>query len=151
NAPLRNIGVTITALGAGNQINGAYDAEGTNPLIRVLGKNLCPEGCGDADLNFGNPAGFTNGGLIELTSQDSDWAASVGATATFINSGTLSILDGMGGDRKIRAQLDNRGMVTVERDTSLEILDGADQLNNATGVLDATNGSITVSGSATFT
>jgi hypothetical protein len=105
---------TVTLTGA-RSVGGIVMAN-PNATLRLLGRNTSAH----ATLTLTN--GFANAGTIELTSQDSNWNATLNVTSgtvTNLAGGVLRVLEGTAGTRTLGLELDNRGTLNIERSTSL--------------------------------
>jgi hypothetical protein len=108
-------------------------------IIRVQGQSL------GASANLTVSNGFTNNGLIEFTSANGTFNATLTVTAgTLVNaeSGTIRTLPGTGGNRTLAAQISNEGLIDVEQPLTLNKAE-ADHLNFG-GTLDLTTANLTV-------
>ncbi len=151
---LANQGLLV-AQGAGaiDSAAGALTTTATS-TIRVQGSDIF----GDSVLTVAN--GFTNNGTIELTTAGADpsRSATLNVTAgTLTNAGAINSLVGAGLDgnsgRSLGVELVNQGTVNVNMPLTLDEA-GAAHVNSAGGVIDATNGDLTVmqsGASASFT
>lgn len=153
NAPLENQAEVI-AWGAGNQINGLYQAT-SGSGIRIEGRDPCEAeygvgACGDAELTIGQ--NFINNGPFRLTSIDAIYSAMLimPANTTLTNDATITAELGTGGDRILSVELNNRGRVVIGS-AQLQLTGiGANHVNAATGEVEATIGSLVITDSATF-
>jgi hypothetical protein len=109
-------------------------------VLRVSGQH----GSTDATLTVTN--GFTNNGLIELTSIQSNYSATLAVTnGTLTNAAgaTVRATVGAGGNRVVAAQLNNQNGGTVDVDQALT-LDRASSAHYNSGFIDLTNANLTV-------
>jgi hypothetical protein len=130
---------------------GQVDVQGsfTNPAgatLRVLG-DANMGGPGPASLLFDN--GFTNNGLIELTSTGGFFSGQRDAALTVLSGsltnaagGTITSLFGNGGARTLAAQLHNDGALRVV-DEPL-VLDKAGAAHTNSGTIDVRGGDLTI-------
>jgi len=137
---------TLLAEGSSN-LNGAL-TNAPGAILRVLGNAFS----GAGTLTVAN--GFTNDGLIDLTSTGGFAPAtlSVGnGTLTNAPDGLIQASAGTGGQRTLNAQLDNQGSLEAFTDITLDKSSAA-QLNE--GTINVIGGNMTVnqqSTTATFT
>jgi fibronectin-binding autotransporter adhesin len=122
-------------------LTGALAISGGN--VRVRGQSTGS----NATLTVAN--GFTNNGLIELTSADGGFSSTFAVTnGTLTNAGTglIHSVAGAGGARTLAAQINNQG--TIDVDAALT-LNRAESDHNNTGTIDASVANFTVSQSGT--
>ncbi len=139
NAPLENQGLLQVLAGSPVGLSvigsaaGAFTTTSTS-TIRVLANN----GIGSSTLTVVN--GFTNNGLIELTSiNGNEQSATLNVTNGSLTNApnrTIDVLAGTGGLRAFNAQLDNQGTINV----------GIVLTNNAVGAHHVNSGTINVVG-----
>jgi hypothetical protein len=118
-------------------------------IIRIQGQST------GSHANLTVSSGFTNNGLLELTSINGGFSATLTVTSgTLVNaeSGTMRTLPGAGGSRTIAAQISNEGLIEADATTTLNKAD-ADHLNFGGSIdLTAANLTVTQTGSTpTFT
>ncbi len=144
NAPLDNQGL-LQALSGSSVISsaaGAFTTTNTSTL-RVQANNAL----GPTTLTVAN--GFTNNGLIELTSingpaQPATLSVTSG-TLTNAATRTIDVLAGTGGARTLNAQLNNQGTINLGTNLTINV-PGADHLNS--GTINVTGGNLTMTQSA---
>lgn len=122
---------TIVLTGTGS-VGGAFTS-GAGSTLRLRGSAAV----GGATQTFST--GFTNNGLIELTSIDANWAATLlVSSGTLVNAPTrtIDVQAGTGGARTLTARLDNQGEITL----------GAAAIVNKSAVAHTNSGAIHVSG-----
>ena len=137
NAALVNQGLLVFR-GVNNNLGGSFGNQ-AGATLRVLGAN----NFGQAILNVAN--GFTNSGVIELTSVVEVQNATLNVNSgSLVNAagGQINVLAGTGGPRTLGVQLDNRGTVTINQALTLD-QGSADHLNN--GTITLSGGDFTVS------
>jgi fibronectin-binding autotransporter adhesin len=126
-------------------LTGAVSLPTATSTLRVRGQN----NGSTAALTVAN--GFTNNGLIELTSADLGYGASLTVTAgTLINASGATIRPavGAGGTRTLAAQLDNQAGATLDVDQPLTLAKvEADHTNG--GAIDLTVANLTVTQTGT--
>ncbi|MEZ5064302.1 MAG: hypothetical protein R3B81_06175 [bacterium] len=135
NAALENLG-TLVFQGTSS----ANDVLATGPgtTLRVLGSGTT----GGAVLTVAN--GFTNNGIVELTSTGSAQTATLNVTSgTLVNAagGTIDVQPGSGGARGLNAELGNQGLLSVG--TALSISKTAAD-HASSGSIDVTGGNLTL-------
>jgi hypothetical protein len=122
-------------------VTGALSLPGGN--LRVEGDNTG----GPSNLTVAN--GFTNDGVIELTSAVSGQASSLTVTnGTLTNGpgGVIAAQPGVGGARTLTAQLDNQGSLDVDQTLTINRAD-ADHVNS--GLIDLSGANLTLTQSGT--
>ena len=153
---------TLTMAGGDLGANGSFVnqglvvAQGTSQILRpsvtfAAGGTVRVQG--NAAFAAGSLAltsGTTNAGVIELTSADAGYAATVSGSLAGIlvnlAGGEIRSLAGAGGARSISAQVDNQGSITVSAALSF-VRASSDHVNS--GTIDLTNGNLTVTQAAT--
>src|SRR5690242_4418497 len=133
NTTLINQGLLVFR-GGGNSLGGSFENQ-AGATVRLLGDGSFDQ----AILNVAS--GFTNSGVIELTSVVNGQNAALNVSGgSLVNGvgGQINVLAGTGGPRGLGAQLDNRGTVTIEQTLTLSVT-SAQHLNS---------GTITLSGGA---
>ena len=88
----------------------------------------------DRDMTVHSDDGFSNGGLIELTSSGGPFATEIEADGPIVNAlgGTMSVLGGTGGERRIDASsFDNKGTVNIAADAWLRMPRGSASIANS--------------------
>src|SRR6185312_14882838 len=137
NAAVVNQGLLVFR-GGNNNLGGSFENQ-AGATVRLLGDGSFDQ----AILNVAS--GFTNSGVIELTSvvNGQNAALNVGG-GSLVNAvgGQINVLAGTGGPRGLGVQLDNRGTVTIEQ-TLLLNGSSADHVNS--GTISLSGGDLTVS------
>jgi hypothetical protein len=148
NAAVENAG-TIVVRGS-PRFNNTYTSDAGSTL-RVLG-NKWTFG---SNLIMAN--GFTNHGVIELSSEDGIYNATLTITSGTLsnaNDGTINVLAGTGGDRTINATLINDGTISIAAGTTLTLGGDFTQMSDgdlAVAIASSSSfGRLTVNGSATL-
>jgi hypothetical protein len=142
NAPLTNQG-TLTVVGS-VALNGALTAAATG-TIQVQGNGTQ----GQATLTVAS--GFTNSGLIQLTTTNASFPAQLTVTAgTLVNASgaTIAALAGAGGLRTLAVELENQAGGTLTVDAPLTLSKASAAHQNA-GTLTIGGANFTVSQSGT--
>jgi fibronectin-binding autotransporter adhesin len=140
NVPFVNQG-TIVVQNASNAFTGAFTTAAASTL-RIQGNASCCSGA------LTVASGFTNNGLIELSSFNGGTLAALTVTSgTLLNAagGTISVLGGTGGSRQINAAIDNQG--TMDIGTALLLT----YPTTTTGTVALNAGTLTIGSSAPFT
>jgi hypothetical protein len=141
NAPLVVHG-TLVVDGAGSPAVGGALAVSSTGTLRVTSTGQCCQ----TTMVVAN--GFTNAGLIELTSAANLPVILDVTNGTLANAatGTVRVLPGAGGARTLRAQLDNQGVVDVQ---AALVMDRASSAHANSGTLQLIGGDLTLSQSGT--
>ncbi len=144
NADLQNFG-RLEVRGT-TECDGSFQIEPGATTVVTAG----PTG---ANATFAVANGFTNFGTLELTSILAPRAATLAVAAgALVNApdATLGVRDEAGGNRRLLAQLDNQGLLRIERSLTID-KSGVDHSNS--GTIELTNADLTVSqsGSGTLT
>ena len=96
--------------------------------------------------------GFTNNGLIELTSvlnaQGAGLTISAGVLVNAATTGVFNVLPGTGGTRTFTGQLDNQGTVTIDQ---LLTFNGGPGTQTNSGTVTLAGGDLTLGQSGSFT
>lgn len=138
--PFVNLG-TLVARGS-SSLNGSVSAPSTSTIRLEADQSCC-----NSTLTFAT--GFTNAGLIELTSINgptTSLLAVTSGTLANVTGATIAVLPGAGGTRILQAQLSNDGTIVVGHDVSFTKGE-ADHLNS--GLIQLTTGNLTVDQSGT--
>lgn len=153
NADLENQNIVI-AWGAGNAINGQYTAT-PGSGIRIEGRDPCEveyeaPACGNADLTFGRD--FINRGPLTLTSLDNvyDTSLFMPEGTTLRNEDVITAETGSDGMRNLGVQMDNRGQIRIAAPNLLFTGINAAHVNAASGLIDATVGSLVIDSAASL-
>ena len=120
-----NGGATVNSGGTLEVQNSAQVGASFNPgttLNVALGGKVTINGSGQ-NVELDIPRSMTNSGTIEMTSTGSKYAAGLFVSGTVTNAvgANLSALGGAGGRRYIQGTLDNKGTLTVDGTTYLEL------------------------------
>src|SRR5688572_6555151 len=144
NAALVNQG-TLVVLDTGNAINGAFTTV-SGSILRLLSDG----NINHVTLNVNTAGGLSNNATIELTEINHTGLASTlnvnNGSLVNMPGATISVLAGSGGSRALGVQLDNRGTLSIQQNTTMGRA-GADHLNS--GTIDMTLASLTISQTGT--
>jgi hypothetical protein len=145
--------LNVTLNGSGTLVNqGTLLAQGNStinlPYTTAAGSVLRVLGTSTGDATLTVTTGFTNNGLIELTSAGAAAAATLAVgngTLTNAAGGSINTLAGAGGLRVLNAQFNNQGTLTIYQGT---ILNTSAATSNS-GTLTVSSGDLTVNQSGT--
>lgn len=131
---------TLVIVNASTLNGGLTTAAGST--LRVLSI-----GFGGASLTV--TSGFSNNGLVELTSNTAN-GVSMTVNGTLLNAegSIISVLAGQGGTRTLTTQLDNRGTLTISAGVGLT-LNGAGFDHSNAGTINVVGGNLAVAQSGT--
>jgi hypothetical protein len=124
---------------------------GDNRLSGNLGRghSLAINGGGGADSVVTAPTGFTSAGTIYLDSQGGSGGASLAVSSgTMINTGGIHANRGSGGNRSIRGNLVNQGLLNLDLADGQELGVLGTSFQNASGGIIQGSGTLNVSSTA---
>jgi fibronectin-binding autotransporter adhesin len=121
-------------------VQGAVAAAGA--ITNAAGAFLKVQGAGGlgAAALVGS-TGIINSGVLELTDVTASYGAVISAGGTLTNTatGTISALQGAGGDRDISGAIDNQGTIAITSTSGVDFVQSGTSSNNS-GTISVTNG-----------